>query len=87
VKILNALARGLPVVATSDAAEGLELDAGRDLLVVDDPRSAATAVAEVLRDDDRWTSLSERGRAAIRERYRPNVAFAELDRALGGDGD
>jgi glycosyltransferase involved in cell wall biosynthesis len=85
VKILNAMARGLPVVATRDAAEGLEVEPGRDLLVVDDPRSAAGAIARVLRDDDTWRSLSRHGRAVIAERFRPEVAFAALEPALGGD--
>lgn len=85
VKILNALARGLPVVATRDAADGLEVEAGRDLLVVDDAAAAAVAVARVLRDDAAWTSLSEHGRAVIRERYRPDVTFSALDRALEDD--
>ena len=82
VKILNALARGLPVVTTIDGAEGLEVVAGRDLLVTDGSEATASAVARVLTDDALWTGLRDAGRALVRERYVPEVAFAELDRVL-----
>jgi|SRR5262245_2028872 len=82
VKILNALARGLPVVTTIDGAEGLEIVAGRHLLVADGSEAMASAVARVLTDDALWTGLRDAGRALVHERYVPEVAFAELDRVL-----
>jgi glycosyltransferase involved in cell wall biosynthesis len=82
VKILNALARGVPVVATRDAAEGLELDGAA--LVGDDARSVADLVEPLLDDDEAWRRLREAGRATIRARYVPEVAFVALDEALAG---
>jgi glycosyltransferase involved in cell wall biosynthesis len=82
VKILNALARGVPVVATRDAAEGLELDGAA--LVGDDTRAVVDLVEPLLDDDETWRRMRDAGRAAIRARYVPEVAFGALDEALGG---
>jgi hypothetical protein len=85
VKLLNAFARGLPAVATSDAALGLDVVPGEHLLVADEPSAAVAPLVRVLTDDDLWRSLSLRGRELIRARYLPEVAFADLDDALDED--
>ena len=82
VKVLNALARGLPVVTTGDGAEGLDVVAGEHLLVAERPEAMAAAAARVLTDDALWTRLRDAGRELIRERYRPEVAFVDLERVL-----
>jgi glycosyltransferase involved in cell wall biosynthesis len=87
VKLLNAMARGLPAVATRDAADGLEVTPGEHLLVAGDAAGLVEALAALLGDDDLWRRLQERGRALVRERYVPEAAFAGLDEALeGGSG-
>jgi polysaccharide biosynthesis protein PslH len=82
VKILNALARGVPVVATADAARGLDVTAGEDLLVATDSNDVVRALTRVLTDDASWRALSEHGRDLVRRRYVPDVAFRSLDDAL-----
>jgi glycosyltransferase involved in cell wall biosynthesis len=84
VKLLNALARGLPAVATNDAAEGLGLVSGEHALLADDPAAAIAPLVRVATDDALWQSLSRSGRALIRARFVPEIAFASLDEALGG---
>jgi glycosyltransferase involved in cell wall biosynthesis len=83
VKLLNALARGLPAVATTDAARGLDIVPGEHLLMTDEPSGAVAPLVRVLTDDDLWRHLSRRGRELVRVRYLPEVAFADLDDALG----
>jgi len=83
VKILNAMARGVPVVATSDAASGLEAHAGVHLLEGGDPGSLVEPIVRVLTDDELWRRLSTEGRRLVRERYVPPGAFAALDEVLG----
>jgi glycosyltransferase involved in cell wall biosynthesis len=83
VKLLNALARGLPAVATRDAANGLDVVPGDHLLLVDEPSAAVPQLVRVLTDDDLWRRLSRNGRELIRTRFLPEVAFAELGHALG----
>lgn len=65
VKILNALAMGLPVVSTSVGAEGLEVIPGEHLLVADSPSEFADAVVRVLRDPELAERLGRRGRELV----------------------
>jgi polysaccharide biosynthesis protein PslH len=82
VKILNAMARGVPVVATADAASGLGVHPGVHLLAGGDPAGLAEPIARVLTDDDLWSRLSAEGRRLVRERYTPETAFTAVDDAL-----
>ena len=82
VKVLNALARGLPVVTTAEGAEGLDVVAGEHLLVADRPEDMAVPSARVLTDDALWIGLRDAGRRLIADRYVPEVAFAELAAVL-----
>jgi polysaccharide biosynthesis protein PslH len=77
LKILEALARGVPVVSTSLGCEGLGLRPGEDLLVADEPGEFATCVERLLEGDDLSRSLAERGRATVEARYDwPKIAEA-----------
>lgn len=69
VKILNALAMGLPVVSTSIGAEGLEAEDGIHLLIADTPGEFARAVIDVLSDSDLAASIGKAGRHMVCERY------------------
>ena len=69
LKILEALARGVPVVTTSLGCEGLGLRHGEDVLVADEPSEFAAAVDRLLEDDDLCRSLAEQGRATVEARY------------------
>ena len=86
LKVLNALARGLPVVASPEGAEGLNLVTGEHLLVADDPQSMAEAVVRLMVDAELWRSLSENGRALVRRRYLAETAYRPLDEVLSGAG-
>ncbi|MFQ6020333.1 MAG: glycosyltransferase family 4 protein, partial [Dehalococcoidia bacterium] len=84
VKVLNALARGLPVVATPDGVDGIEAKADEHLLVAADAPSLVAAIRRLLEEERLWQRLSENGRALIAERYRPEVAYRPLERVLSG---
>lgn len=64
VKILEAMARGVPVVSTSIGAASLDLRHGEHLLIADTPAEFAQAVLDLLRDPARRVALA----AAARER-------------------
>src|SRR6266566_89712 len=51
IKVLEGFALGCPVVATSKAVEGLNVCAGRDVLVADTPAAFAAAVLSLMTDD------------------------------------
>ena len=84
VKVLNALARGLPVVTGPDGAAGLEVSSGEHLLVAEDREAMVASLEFVIQEDAAWTNLSRTGRGLIRRRYVPEVAFGALDAALAG---
>lgn len=69
LKILEAMAAGVPVVSTTKGAEGLEVTPGRDLLIADEPAAFADAVLRVLGDADLRQSLAEAGRQLVTRRY------------------
>jgi glycosyltransferase involved in cell wall biosynthesis len=70
-KILNALAMGRPVVATSAGAEGLLLADGRSIVIADEARAFADAVSRVLEDDAWAAALATEGLRACLDAYAP----------------
>lgn len=86
-KTIDALAGGCPVVTTTLGNDGLEAEAGRHLLVADEPADFATAVVCLLRDPALRHRLAEAGRRFAVERHGPAVSAAALERehqALAG---
>lgn len=75
LKLLEALAYGLPVVATRRAAGGLELTDGEHCLIANDSEGFALATLSLLRGEH--PGLGARGRALVLERYSID-ALAEL---------
>ena len=69
LKIIEALVAGIPIVATSKGAEGLDVSTGRDLLIADDPASFAEGVLSVLGNRDLAVSLTSNGQQTATERY------------------
>jgi glycosyltransferase involved in cell wall biosynthesis len=67
LKFVEALAYGLPVLATPRAAAGLAVSDGVDCLLAGDAREFAAKLAAVLREGA--PELGARGRALARERY------------------
>jgi glycosyltransferase involved in cell wall biosynthesis len=70
LKILEALAWGLPVVSTSLGAAGLGLVDGQHALIADDAPSFARAIQRLFDDDVLWAQLSRNGRALVEQRFR-----------------
>jgi glycosyltransferase involved in cell wall biosynthesis len=68
LKIIESLGLGTPVVSTAKGAEGLDLRAGVDLLIADDPRSFADATLSLLNNPAQRERLSAQGQRAV-ERY------------------
>lgn len=69
LKILEALATGLPVVSTRVGAEGLSLRDGEHLVLADEPEAMAAEIVRTLREPARALALAEAGRRLVLERY------------------
>jgi|SRR5579884_552768 len=69
-KVLEALATGAPVVASSVANRGVHAQPERDLLVADEPEAMTAAIARLVEDARLRASLARSGRAFVEDRYR-----------------
>ncbi|MFB6271916.1 MAG: glycosyltransferase family 4 protein [Salinibacter sp.] len=79
IKLLEALARGKAVVATSVGAEGLDVEAGRHLHIADSPTDFADRLTQLLRDPEVRRQLGDAGQDRIRARYRWPAAAERID--------
>ena len=77
-KVLEALALGLPVVATPQALEGIDAQAGEHLLVADNAEDFAAAVIELLRRPEEARAMGQAARRHMGRYYRWDEALAPL---------
>jgi hypothetical protein len=79
VKIVEALQWGLPVISTTVGCEGIDVAAGQDALVTDEPRAFAQAATNVLCDDGLAQRLSRNGRRLVEQHYHWRTAYTALE--------
>jgi glycosyltransferase involved in cell wall biosynthesis len=81
LKILEALASGMPVVSTRVGAEGLELTPARDLLVSDSPDELVQNALAAIRQPEELAETAEHGREQVLARYSWDLLAERLDAA------
>lgn len=81
-KINTSMAHGVPVVATSIAAEGMTLVDGDNILVADAPDAFAAAIVRLHEDETLWQQLSAAGQINIRDNFSSDVARKQLQTLL-----
>lgn len=79
VKILEAMAMGIPVVSTTIGCEGLVVRNGEHLLIADTAKGFSEACAKILQDRELAARLAFNARQLILERYNAKVALRALD--------
>ncbi len=84
-KVNQAMAWGLPVVATACAAEGMFLVDGQDVLLAESSEAFAAAVVRAYTDETLWETLSDGGLANVK-RYFSRAAAGEVIEVLLADG-
>lgn len=89
VKILDAMAMGMPIIATTIGCEGIDVVPGTDLLVADTPGEVLERIRKVYADDTLRAALGVRARAKAVEIYswdiigeKLNARYAELGTSL-----
>jgi glycosyltransferase involved in cell wall biosynthesis len=82
IKILEAFARGIPVVATPQGAEGIEATPGEDLLVAGDAASFAGACVRLLDEPELREQLATSARAVFEAHYRWDAIRSDLTARL-----
>ncbi len=80
LKILEAFAAGLPVVATTRGAAGIRAEHGRHLLLADTPDEFVASVARLLQRPSEAAFLAREARRLVEERYDwPSIASGLSD--------
>jgi glycosyltransferase involved in cell wall biosynthesis len=69
MKILDALAQGMPIVATTVACEGLDVVPERHLLIADSPEGFVAQIGRLFDDPDLRMELSKNARALAEDVY------------------
>lgn len=78
MKVLEAWARGIPVVGTPTALAGLEVEDGREALVAPDAAGFVRALTRFRDEPGLAPSLVAAGRKTLRERHDPARVAADL---------
>jgi glycosyltransferase involved in cell wall biosynthesis len=69
LKILEAMAAGVPVVSTRLGAEGLDVTDGLNIILAESPQETMAAVDGFFKSPERWHAMAEAGRALVRDQY------------------
>jgi sugar transferase (PEP-CTERM/EpsH1 system associated) len=81
-KLLEALAMGLPCVASTAAWNGTVVPKGAGILVTDDSKEFAGQVVRLLQDDALRAEMAGRARAVAESKYRWDRQMTSLDRVI-----
>ncbi len=83
-KIITSLSYGLPIVGTSLACEGMELEHGVNALITDQPLEFAKAVTHLHSDEKLWNKLSANGLEKMANCYSIEAAKTAFKDLFGG---
>jgi len=81
-KILESMAMGVPVVASPQAAKGIQAVPGKHVLVADEPAAFAGHVIDVLESSRLQEQLSAMGRALVKRMHEWSASMRILDEVL-----
>lgn len=81
VKILDAMAAGVPVVTTSYGNECIRAESGKDILVADSPEDFARALVMLLKDPELRNGVAERGQRHLAVNFSEEKLIRTLDAA------
>jgi len=81
-KINSSMSRGVPVVATSVAAEGMFLTDRHDVLLADHSEQFAAAICSLHEDPSLWQTLSTNAVANVQEHFSLARAKSDLQQIL-----
>lgn len=80
LKVLEAMAAGVPVIATTVGAEGLTVTSGENILIADSATNIANTVNSLEADSPEWRNLAQNGRELVASRYDWSIIGEKLRR-------
>jgi glycosyltransferase involved in cell wall biosynthesis len=80
IKVLNAMAQAKPVVATTTAAEGIDVTPEENILIADDPQEFAKKILYLLRNEEIRGKMGEKAREMIERKYSWDVISEDIHR-------
>ncbi len=78
-KILEAMASGTPIVATSTAVEGLEVAHGTHVLTSDTATGMAELIVKLIKDPELQKKLAHNGKQFVKSNYDWSIISEKLD--------
>ncbi len=82
VKLLEAMASGLPVVTTMLGAEGIPLQTGDNGIIADRPQTMAQYVSLLIEDRALRESMGQRARELVEEKFDWDLGVTQLETIL-----
>jgi sugar transferase (PEP-CTERM/EpsH1 system associated) len=82
LKILEAMAAGVPVISTRLGAEGIAAEDGKQILLADTPADMASAIRALLNEPSLASSLRDSARTLVETRYDWQVLGEKLAAAI-----
>ncbi len=85
IKVLEAWAAARAIVSTSIGAEGLPIESGKDILLVDEPRAMADTILNLLADEPSRKRIGRAGRSKFEQEGCWPEAWRALEQLALGD--
>ncbi|HNB74014.1 MAG TPA: glycosyltransferase family 4 protein, partial [Acidobacteriota bacterium] len=85
IKLLEALAHGVPVVSTTLGAEGIEVQSGTHAILANTPEEFAAGCLQLVQDAALRSHLAQNGKALVSTLYTEDVLTRRIG-ALGKRG-
>lgn len=79
LKVLEAMAAGLPVVSTREGLSGLPITDGRHALIADSPETMAKALIQVIDHPDAARAMGQAARALVQAEFDWSAVAAQLE--------
>ena len=78
LKILDAMAMGIPVISTSIGCEGIEVSNRHNIIIADTAKDFAIEIRRISEDAALRKQLSQQGRSLVESRYSWETIYGEL---------
>nr|MBP7843031.1 glycosyltransferase family 4 protein [Candidatus Woesebacteria bacterium] len=78
-KVLEAMASGTPIVATTTAVEGLEVVNGTHVMTSNTPEGMAGLAIELLNNEEKRKKMAVNGKKFVKDQYDWSLISHKLD--------